>query len=384
MTSGSASVSGREPELSSGTRSEITGLEPSLGREAVFGHLIRALSAKQAAARQAAFAELLKLGQPVIPTIRHLLASHNRPTMRRAAAAALGQLGGREDVPALLAALHDAQASVRWGAAWALGESGARIDDMALRMEIAQALTRLLYDRHVQTYRWALDALARLGEAGAAGLVAGLCHSRPRVRDYAMRRLIAVGAGVVPGVLGTLRHRDRKVRIASVKILVDIGRRSRDQALRQQIVTALMRLIRDRTNTVRWFAIDAVGVMGDTRAVPVLIAGLRRKRVEVYVRTAQALGRLRDPRAVPVLIEMLDFVSPAMKQPSMRVQWSAVMALGEIGTTAAEAAPRLFEILASDASPWMRDAAYEALPQIVPDQLDRIRAIRFPSAAGSR
>src|SRR5690348_14122969 len=111
MTSGSASLSGREPELSSGSRPAMTGMEPSLGREAIFGQLIRALSAKQASARQAAFAELLKLGQPVIPTVRHILASHNRPTMRRAAAAALGQMGSQEDIPALLAALHDPQAS---------------------------------------------------------------------------------------------------------------------------------------------------------------------------------------------------------------------------------------------------------------------------------
>jgi HEAT repeat protein len=382
MTAGSASLSGNEPELSSGNRSEITGREPTLGREAAFGQLIIALASKQSDTRQEALAELLKLGQPVIPTVRHLLTSHNRPTMRRAAAAALGQMGGQDDVPALLAALHDPNASVRWGAAWALGEAGARIENTELRAEIAHGLTQALYDRHTQTYRWALDALARLGESGIAGLIAGLCHSKPIVRDYATQRLYEAGAAAVPEVLGTLRHRDRKVRIACVKILVHTGRQSRDEALRQQIVDGLMRVIRDRTNSVRWFAIDAVGVMGDTRAVPVLIAGLRRKRVEVYVRTAEALGRLRDPRAVPVLIEMLDFVSPAMKQPAMRVQSSAVRALGEIGPAAAEAAPRLFDIMTSDPSQWMRDAAHEALPQIVPDQLDKIRVFRFLSTEG--
>ncbi|HKZ98480.1 MAG TPA: HEAT repeat domain-containing protein [Thermoplasmata archaeon] len=148
-------------------------------------------------------------------------------------------------------------------------------------------------------------------------------------------------------LLPALRWRDQTARDKAVALLVRLG---------PVTVPALLKVLTGaKTATERRGAADALGRIGDSRAVPPLVRALedpgmsvRRAamvallRLEamdavpriilrlrdpsggVRVLAALVLGKFQDPRAVPALIE-------ALGDPRWYVRQSAATALGEIG-----------------------------------------------------
>jgi HEAT repeat protein len=89
------------------------------------------------------------------PTLLKELQSKN-PAMRYEAAHAVGELGERANVPALIPLLDDADLEVQLAAIWALGQLGGRVatqalqlraqdDDEAIREAVDEALTEIRY-----------------------------------------------------------------------------------------------------------------------------------------------------------------------------------------------------------------------------------------------
>ena len=89
------------------------------------------------------------------PTLLKELQSPN-PAMRYEAAHAVGELGERANVPALIPLLDDADLEVQLAAIWALGQLGGRVatqalqlraqdDDEAIREAVDEALTEIRY-----------------------------------------------------------------------------------------------------------------------------------------------------------------------------------------------------------------------------------------------
>lgn len=71
----------------------------------------------------------------------------------------------------------------------------------------------------------------------------------------------------------------------------------------QPLITALQR---DKNSVVRGFAAEALGKIGDKLAVEPLIFALRDESGSVPIFAAQALGRIGDTRAVEPLLPLLD------------------------------------------------------------------------------
>lgn len=104
---------------------------------------------------------------------------------------------------------------------------------------------------------------------------------------------------------------------------------------------------------IRWNAADALGKIGEARAVEPLIGALWDPDVTLKQHAADALGRLGDGRAVEPLLTMLG------KQDGL-IRLVAARALGELGD--ARAIQPLRAALA-DPDDWVRATAAEALVQ---------------------
>jgi HEAT repeat protein len=145
----------------------------------------------------------------------------------------------------------------------------------------------------------------------------------------------------VPGLIKALGYQKEDDREAAAEALVQIG---------APAVKPLIDILNDNDRSVRWYAVRALGQIGDPAAVEPLIAAstdplvsVRSVAVGALVQigapavkaliaalpswaAAEALGRIGDTRAVEPLIAVLP-------------NWTAINALGKIGDVRAVAAP---------------------------------------------
>jgi len=89
-------------------------------------------------------------------------------------------------------------------------------------------------------------------------------------------------------------------------------------------VKGLIKALRHEYEFVRWKAAEALGRIGDKRAVEPLIHALKDEDWYVRWKAAEALGRIGDKRAVEPLIQ-------ALKDEDSDVRREAAEALGKIG-----------------------------------------------------
>ena len=149
----------------------------------------------------------------------------------------------------------------------------------------------------------------------------------------------------VQGLIIALKNKDPKVQYDAAEALGDIG----DNRAVEPLATALKN---DEFSGVRWKAAEALSKIG-APAVEALIGALRHENDDVQWKAAVALGEIGDPRAIePLIIQLCDedrFVKshaalalgtigePAVK-PLLRalsegdgnLRWGAAIALGKI------------------------------------------------------
>lgn len=121
----------------------------------------------------------------------------------------------------------------------------------------------------------------------------------------------------VDAALGALRDaKDTQARMAAI---LELGRARDPGAL-----DPLLRALRDPNRDVRWVAVEALGELGDRRAVAPLVAYLQMRRKEVYRwhkrLVANALGAIGGGEAVEALTAML-------ADPDLFVRRSAALGL---------------------------------------------------------
>jgi HEAT repeat protein len=109
-------------------------------------------------------------------------------------------------------------------------------------------------------------------------------------------------------------------------------------------VAALYQSSKSDDPRIRRYLSIVLGRLGDRRATPLLLDGVRDKDVENRVYAMLALGDLRDPAAVPALAQLA-------ADPEKDVRKTAVYALGNIGN--ARAVPALAQAL-NDQEPDVR------------------------------
>ncbi len=270
--------------------------------------LIECLDSPSIDVRKAATEALVRVGPESVPALTHAL-QHNNYVVRRWVAEALGNLKDKRAVKHLIHALHDENVRVRRYAALALGEIGAR--------NATPHLQSLLQDENQDVRYSAVKAVASIGGKEAlSGLVTALKDNDWAVRMTAAQGLGDLGdrEGVAP-LCEALRDPEWSVRYHAAAALGQIGDvaalisadlritegRGR-QVIRRQVseaicdVAALIPLIRtagDSNAAVRRHVAEALGKLGDERALPALERLVRDSDHAVAAAADEAIAPLR-------------------------------------------------------------------------------------------
>jgi HEAT repeat protein len=296
-----------------------------LGDPRAVDSLLDALSDEYWPVRKAAASSLGEIGDPgaVEPLIAALRAElthragaavpvrfgytdfpglHDSWTARRAIVVALGRLGDARGALPLVEALRDDHKWVRVDAAEALGKLGdARAvdaligvltdSDSLVRATAAAALDRLAWrpdDGAAGAAYWiATQQWAKCGETGAiAPLISALGDEDPAIRGGAARTLADVGTRAVPPLIDALQdpHMTLRGRSGAAEALGGIGD--------ARAVEALLPLLDDREISVRRAAAQALGRLGDTRAAEPLVSALADHDADMRTAAAEALQQL--------------------------------------------------------------------------------------------
>lgn len=197
----------------------------------------------------------------------------------------LGYLGGPGVVEALLAVLRSGEEGIAAAAALALGDLGDPGASGPLA-EVAQSPQTLLAVA-------AIEALEQLGDPRA------LPHLVPLLWEEDRRLAVVKALGRIggPGVL---------------PILLDL-------------------LVYARAEEEDWRLLcgvtEALGVLGDSAAVPVVLSLLQGKEPRLFAPALEALGHIGDPAATPALLRALSEGERALREAAAR----ALSVLGDPG-----------------------------------------------------
>jgi HEAT repeat protein len=314
---------------------------------------IAALDDEDWGVREDAAAALGQLGDPrcVQPLIRTLRDSDQ--AVAEAARSALTALGQ----PAVLSlgfCLHDANLQVQ--------EAAARILATTADEQAFEPLLSALLNPNWVVRMSAAKGIGRLRNPKAIDTLILLLQDKvPAVREEAGRALQAIGEASIPKLLEGLRHPTWKVRLRAVEALA---------LMKPQVaVQPLMTLVEeDPDMAVRQDAVRALGQIGDTQAIPLLLISLDRPSLKLPA--IEALGHLRSTDALPPLIALVESLpteayedrmegctDPQYKEDLPPLE-AAVKALAKIRDP--QAIPTLIQALQSTL---LRQEAAEALAQ---------------------
>jgi HEAT repeat protein len=300
--------------------------------------------------RDAVEQALVKLGAPSVQPLCQLLTTSRDDTgfTHRAAVRALGEIGEKGAVDALCAALKSRHAEVRQTAAAALG----KIKEKSAVKHLSAALKDSKRDVRLAVIR----ALGNIGGTGAIKpLVSALQDEEVsyavidpleqlgwqpgKDKDGACYWIVkgkwddcaAIGAPAVDVLIRQLTHKSARFSSDS---------RPAGDALAKIGTPALQPLITALNGDDDMLGVDAarvLGMIGDARAVPSLLAALAHRKDDVRIAAAQALGVIGDPSAVDSLIKLLN-------DRSEKLYWAtaeALVRLYQSGKLDAAAAARI-------------------------------------------
>ena len=243
------------------------------------------------------------IGKARIPETRSLVlvaAKDKASTVRRAAASALGQLGQKEGIEALVPLLDDIDGQTAKSAAEALKKLGWKPPDIKMKVKYLLAAGKE-------------DDISALGAPAVPFLMESLQHASENMVVTAigslgkMREKTAVEA-LISSLVGT----KSRVRVRSAEALGDIGDR--------RATVPLMACLKERSSSLKTAAAKALGKIKDAKAVDALIDALEDKNKDTRLAAVKALGTIGDTQAAKAVAKLL-------KDPNRKVKEEAAKAL---------------------------------------------------------
>ena len=299
---------------------------------------------------------------------------HSDPDTRTLAVQALRDFGPRTSaiVTAVLAVAKDTDARIRAEALSVLSDFSHSARDKTFLKPAIPTLLGALADPEWMVRFHAIQALKALGpEAREAILPLSLIlkgHDQLQELSFSAADALlhidpSLAESIAPILLRTLSEiKEGNIMPVLIHALIHIGPKARDA------IPELIQLLKSQNSSVRLQAISALGQMGETakEAIPALIPILADRADMARTAAATALSRIDPGKTKQAVASLLDDLRLGS------VNRSTVMsALGNMRTDAREAIPRLRDTL-SDADPFLRLAAGEALRQIDPNEAPSI------------
>ena len=172
--------------------------------------------------------------------------------------------------------------------------------------------------------------------------------ARALARQGSVQSVVDVVRQIVPG--------DEQPSVAVMALFRSLGR---------EAVPELVQLLESHTTglAARLVAADALGHLGDLRAVPALLQLYDHPAANLRITVMEALARLGDPRALPAVLL-------CMTDSAWEVRAQAAAAAGRIGSAETVA---LLQQLLGDEHWWVRYYAAEALLRLGPQGLKILR-----------
>lgn len=256
--------------------------------------------------------------------------------------------------------LQSADAAVRFEAARRLGDLP--------HARTTAALVATLNDSNAKVQYAAVSSLIKHNDRVALGPLLEVLLTTP---ESSLWKLIVLSAGLRlrAGLLDMVATGDTGTANRVLPALDSPAFNAQQRALFARILgrtgdahqtDRLLAMLESDDDVLRTAAAEALGWMGETRAINPLIAVLRDETNHDAVReaAAEALGKLGGPAAVEPLIGALDAASEWLRR-------AAAVALGELGDhRAVEALSGLLQ----DESLMVQDAAFESLKRLSVDR----------------
>lgn len=291
-------------------------------------------------------------GQAVRPLVT-LVGWLRDPGIPRALARLLGSAEARNDVieafvrfgpgavGLLIEQLDAADTETKRSAVVALGRIGDR--------RAVPALVALLDERTRELWVPVASALARLGDARAFEPLLGLLGDG----DVAVRQAVV-------GALNSIGHPDMAARIC--RVLDDPNPWVRESAVKiagyfgyAECIDAVIARCADPDEAVRAAALEHLPYFEDARVVDILAASLARETPRPRAAAAKALGAMSGRTA-------RDLLENALADPEPWVRYFSAISLGRHG--ASTSLRRLAAVASRDSAPHVRVAAVEAIGAI--------------------
>jgi HEAT repeat protein len=256
----------------------------------------------------------------------------------------------------MIAELAHANPNVRYEAARKLGDAR---DERAI-----QHLINTLPDENAKVQYAAFSALIKIGASEAAAPMIDSLLEEPNSRVWDLLKL-NIGMRLRNGLLDMIPRGDQRV---ADRLTAAVENQSLDEQQRAFIVRllgrtadtrqveALIDTLIDASHLMQDAAAEALGWIGDSRAVSPLLLFLSEGEPSDTLRelVAEALGRIGDTRAVEPLIA-------ALEDSNEWVRRAAAESLGELGDRSAiQPLSRALE----DEIVMVQEAAFEALKKL--------------------
>lgn len=333
--------------------------------------LIERLYAEELETRQAAVIALGRIGDPhAVPALIESL--NDDPELVSVAADALGAIGDRRAFEALLGLIGHPAPAVRQAVVGALNSLG--------HPELAAHVAILLRDSNPYVRESAVKIAGYFGYPNCIDHMLECCNDPDeRVCRAAVEHLPYFDE---PRVLSQLTHalgnKAPGVRAAAARALAQIERtqalefllaalhdndgwvryfaaRSIGQQGNSEALEAIHQLAQsDPASFVRIAAMEALGQIGSSQVVPMLVPFLDGHDPDLTRAALQALGMIRHPEALPPLEHILRVSGPARRIDLMQI-------LAKRG--GADSIPLLQQAASADSNEGVAQAAIEALAQ---------------------
>lgn len=228
------------------------------------------------------------------------------------AARLLGCLGDKKSMSALIDALLAKEEGLAVAAALSLGELGLS--------EAIRPLGKAAAGERIHLAVAAVEALGELGDPAAVPLLVP-CLSEGDRQITVIKALGRLGGpGVLPILLDLLILAKReggdfpllKAVISALGMLGDSA-----------AVPALLAALQGRDGRLHAVAAEALGQLGDPAATPALLAALSSQDTEIRTRAARALASIGDESSLPEILRLL-------AQPELASQVVAAYVLGSL------------------------------------------------------